>query len=187
MLRSKKRRPRIVEVVEGDYCQTLEKARHFQEVLTHLQYEGKASWGKNIQRARSLANFLTHEMNGHMGKEEQVIFPFLESHIPKLESLISMLCMEHDDYKKNLASFKALLERLAKRKSQDVDRLMDKLKEKGMYLIYLLQGHLQEETGILYKVAERELRENEKQELFQRIQMTKNPSKIKMGRRYPIE
>jgi len=174
----------IVDVVEGDYRETLQKARHFQVVLTHLQYEGKASWGRNIQRARELSRFLSQEVNGHMGEEERTVFPFLQSHIPKLESLISLLCLEHQDFKKNLISFQSLLETLAKKRSGARGRLMGKLKEKGMYLIYLLQGHLLEESGILYKVAERELRRDEKRELIRRIRVTKHPSEIKIKRRY---
>lgn len=169
MLRLSKQRQKIIEVVEGDHVKILQKARRFQDALTHLQYEGKASWGKNLRRAHELSRFLSHEVNGHMGEEERIVFPFLQSHIPKLESLISLLCMEHQDFRENLTSFKSLLETLAKKDAGQNGKLMKKLGEKGMYLIYLLQGHLQEESGILYKVADRELRGDEKREIIKKL------------------
>ncbi len=161
---------KITEFLEDHHDETLQKTRHLQDILIHLQYEGKPSFGKNLKQAREVLRFFEHEVSDHMGEEEKILFPFLQAHVPKLEPLISLLCSEHRTFKKNLGCFKFLLAELAKSKS-DMNRskIMEKVKETGNHLTYLLQSHLEEESEILYRAADRELRKDEKRELASKI------------------
>lgn len=165
--------PRTEELFGDDHSEILRQAVGLVEVLQHLQYEGKASLGKNLREARDIVQYFDHEVMEHMQKEEEILFPFLASHLPKLEPLISLLRSEHADFRNSLRQFAAWLEDLAEAgDGTDRHHLIEKLKEVGSYLMYLLQGHHNEESEILYKVADRELRAEEKNRLAKQLYRT---------------
>lgn len=166
-------RNRIAELLEDHHTETLQKADHLREIIIRLRYEGKLSLGKNLTRAKETLRFFGQEMSEHMAEEEKTLFPFLETHVPKLEPLILLLRSEHQDFRRNVACFKLLLSELERAKDDlERGRTIEKLKEIGMYLIYLLQSHLQEESEILYRAAEQGLRADEKRELIRQLSPT---------------
>jgi len=161
---------KLVEIIEGDTEDTLQKIEELREILVNLRYEGRHRLGKNLKEADEVLAFFKGELADHVDLEEKVIFPFVKSHVPKLEALILMLCSEHEEFRRNLRSFEFWLDELAKGKvNLDHGRLMEKVRETGNYLTYLLQNHLQEESEILYRVADQELRSDEKRELERRV------------------
>ena len=161
---------KLVEILEGDYEETLEKIREFREILVNLRYEGRHRLGKNLREAREALGFFTGKLARHIEVEEKVVFPFLQRYLPKLDPLILLLGSEHEEFKKNLRSFQFWLKEAGGGKNHlDHGRLLEKVRETGNYLTYLLQNHLQEESGILYRVAENELRPGEKRELVKRV------------------
>lgn len=161
----------IVELLEKDHAATLQKTGRLQDVLTNLRYEGKLSFGKNVMEARELLKFFNREMVDHLTLEEQVLFPFLQTHIPKLEPAIHFFQAEHEDFKKNLVGFKLLLREILKEKD-DIPRgkTIEKIRETGTYLVYLLRNHIQAESESVYKVLVRELRADEKKDLERQIE-----------------
>lgn len=161
----------ILKLFEKDHDDTLQKTYRLEEILVHLRYEGKVSLGKNLKQAREVLAFFSREVQRHMADEERVLFPFLKAHLPRLEPLVHYLSSEHQDFRRQVARFKLLLSRLSKKKaSLNRDKVIGKLKETGIYLVHLLRAHLQGESEILCKVADRELRQDEKKELKRRFQ-----------------
>ena len=170
-------RTKAADLTKRDYQETLEKTKHFQNTLIHLQYEGKASRGKNVARIRKITGYFDHQVKKHI-KQEHIIFPYLKSHIPRLESLLFVLRTEHEDLKKNLFLFRSQLQSFVRNKKTRTQKgFIGKLKERGTYLIYLLQRHLAEENGLLYPAADRELSPGEKTELIRRIKALGNGSR----------
>lgn len=164
---------RITRLLENHHEETLRKADHLKEILIHLQYEGKPSLGKNLRKAGEILEFFQGEVNKHMEEEERILFPFLETHLPRLESLISLLRSEHQNFKRHASCFNFLLDRLEGEKDElEREKLIEKLRETGMYLVYLLQGHLQEESEILYRAAEQQLKSDEKKKLAKQLCLT---------------
>lgn len=162
--------PRLEKLLGEDHEEALRQIREFQAAMTHLQYEGKLALGKNLSRAREVVRFFDGEVRGHMDREEKILFPYLETHLPKLTPLIVLLRSEHRTFQNTLERFRARLEELAKEKSERRrSPILSDLKEAGTYLVYLLQGHHQEESQILYKVADDLLQKEEKQELARRF------------------
>lgn len=160
---------KLGELLE-DSAETLEKIERLQEILINLRYEGRHQLGKNLKQAEEVLDFFNGELMEHVDFEEEVIFPFIKSHIPKLEPLILLLSSEHEEFKKNLRSFEFWLNELAKGKANlDHGRLTEKVRQTGNYLTYLLQNHLQEESEVLYRIADQELRSDEKRELERRV------------------
>ena len=170
MLTKTKAPKKLAELLEGEETGTLQKIERLQEILVNLRYEGRHRLGKNLKEADEVLAFFNGELAEHVELEEKVIFPFVKSHVPKLEALILMLSSEHEEFRRNLRSFEFWLGELAKEKANlDYGRLIEKVRETGNYLTYLLQNHLQEESEILYRVADQEFRSGEKRELVRRI------------------
>ena len=69
-----------------------------------------------------------------------------------------------------LKNFETLLSDLQKEHSEiDREGALEKMRECGIYLIYLLQSHIQAENQSVYRVAERELHTGEKKELVEKV------------------
>ena len=150
--------------------ESVKRVEKLQEVLGNLRYEGKASLGKNLKQAREMQDFFNEEINHHMWFEEQVVFPFLKNHLPRLEPMIWFLQAEHQDFRINLKTFKSKLEELKKTRGEGARaRIVEKIQETGTYLIYLLRNHVRAESEYLYQTADRELRSEEKNRLVRQL------------------
>ena len=161
---------KITRHLENGHSDTLKQATHIQELLTKLRYEGRASFGRNVKEIRHAFIFFNLELSHHIQIEEDVIFPFLKIHIPKLESVIHLLEAEHADFGENLESFELSLKLLAK-ESADLNRgsLVEKIRQLGTYLIYLLTSHARAENQSVYQVLMKELKPQEKKELAEKL------------------
>jgi len=165
----KKHRKTIFGILEKDHKTTLQKLNRFYEVLRKLRYEGKLALGKNLSEVNVFVSYFKRELDGHMHDEEKILFPFLQTHIPRLEPMIYLLLSEHDDFRNSLKSLRASLSEFKRYKSIKPDTI-DKICEQGTYLICLLRSHMWVESHSLYRAADKELRLSEKQKLIRQIQ-----------------
>lgn len=158
----------IFGILEKEHKTTLDRIDEFYDALKRLRYEGKLNLGRNLAEVRGLATYFRKELDGHMREEERVLFPFLRTHIPRLEPLVALLLSEHDDFRGSLEGLEAALEDF-KRHEFMKSSLIEKICEHGTYLICLLRSHMWVESHNLYKAADRELRPDEKKSLILRI------------------
>ena len=143
-----------------------EKTDRLNHVLTNLRYEGKTNLGKNLKEVWEILCFFENEVSVHIEAEEKILFPFLETHVPRLSPLISLFHAEHEDFKKNLKRFRLALENFCGEKNDHSrSEYIDKVKEAGTYLIYLLRQHLPAEEESVYKAVYHELHDEEREEL----------------------
>ena len=150
--------------------ESLQGAERLQQILRNLRYEGKASLGRNLKEMRKVQSFFNEELDHHVRFEEETVFPFLKSHLPRLEPVIWLLRAEHQDFRLNLETFKARLEEFVRTKNEPArPALLEKIQETGTYLIYLLRNHIRAESEYLYQTAERELRSEEKNRLIRKL------------------
>ena len=164
------KKPKLNDLLEGGHMESLERAERLQEVLRNLRYEGKASLGRNLREAQEVQGFFNEELNHHVRFEEEVVFPFLKTHLPRLEPMIWFLQAEHQDFRLNLETFRCRLGELVKTKEEGARvRIIEKIQETGTYLIYLFRNHIRAESEYLYQAAERELRSEEKNRLIQQL------------------
>jgi hemerythrin-like domain-containing protein len=109
---------------------------------------------------------LDEALKADMILEEKILFPYLETHIPKLKFMIHIIEEEHEDLRRNLAAFRLLLEALfSKRPDRVKEGLIEKMRRKGRYLGYFLHNHTLAENETVYRVIETELNAREKEEL----------------------
>lgn len=175
MLTKTRTSKKLAEIIEEDSGDTLRKIEELREILVNLRYEGKHQLGKNLRQADEVLAFFNGELADHVKGEEKIVFPYIRNHIPRLEPLVLLLSSEHEEFRKNLRSFQFWLKELEKGKGNlDHGKLVEKVRETGNYLTYLLQNHLEQETEILYRVADQELRTAEKKELVRRIREQKS-------------
>ena len=156
--------------LEKEHAKALKHAENLSGLMTRFHYEGKASFGKNMKMAQDVGDYFSAFVIKHMEFEEKSLFPYLESHIPRLEPVIQLLVSEHDDFRDKLSQFNKALEKLTKRKSESIDwKKVPSLIESGTYLVHLLRQHTTAERTSLNKAIDKYLREDEKKELSARL------------------
>ncbi len=156
----------IYGLFEGKHGESLDHLDRFHEMLKCLRCEGKPHLGKNVREIGSMIVYFKSELESHLREEERVLFPFLERHMPKLQSLIYLLLSEHQDFRNSLEEMKALVRRLRKN-GLEASISVWKLYQRGVYFISLLRSHMWVESENLYRVADEELKPDEKRQLVQ--------------------
>ena len=140
------------------------------EDLKNMHCEGKASFQKNLGRVKEALHFFNGEVMEHMALEERELFPYLETHVPRVSSAIRFLQAEHDDFRNNLKIFEFLVRELSRHKNDaERSKTVDRIRETGTYLSYLLRHHIEAEQRSVYHSLERDLKASEKSELKKRI------------------
>ena len=163
---AQKARGAIKKLLEEDHADIDRNTHLLQDSLTNLCYEGKAAFGKNLKELQHILEFFDDEAARHVQFEENVLFPFLKVHIPKLESLLNILSSEHESFKHHLSDFKFYLASISKMESRpERSKMIEKIRETGTYLIFLLRNHIQTEEKSVYEVLVRELRPLEGKEI----------------------
>ena len=170
LTQKKKSSERVLRIFTEVHRDVLQETNRLYDALTKLRYEGRPSLGRNLKGARKALEFFNQDLSQHVKLEEEILFPFLETHVPKLESVIHLLQAEHRDFKKNLENFEFLLRQFVKRKCKpNCGDVIEKIREIGIYLVYLLRSHAQAESESVYKVIDRELRSDERERLKKQI------------------
>ena len=155
---------------ENTHRTTLIEIEQLEETLNHLRFEGKASIGRNLNQIRSSLDFFQSDLLKHMELEEQVLFPFVGSHIPKLESVIHLLVSEHDDFRRNFEDLRLFLNSVANEMSElDRSKMVQKIQETATYLVYLIKNHVRVESKSVYEVVNEELKPDEKRDLEETV------------------
>lgn len=161
---------RVEVLLHFNHEETVKKTGQLIQDLNHIHYEGRASFQKNLRRIRDAMHFFDGEIMHHLELEEETLFPYLETHVPKLYSAIRFLQAEHEAFRGNLKVFRFFVRELSRqKKDEERARTIDRLKETGTYLAYLLRHHIEAEEKSIYRSAERELRLSEKRELKNRV------------------
>jgi len=149
---------------EGEKMLLLTDKLH--KALTHLRYESKAYRAKNIKAAGDAIRNLDGILQRHQSFQEKIIFPFLVSHIPRHEVAIHLLEAEHEDIRENEEKLKLNLRKLTGANKNLND---GKIYERGIYLISLMQHHIDFEKRHIHKSIHEELRADEKVVIINRI------------------
>ena len=155
--------------LERAHQKTLKNLNCFSEILRNLRFEGRSQWSKNISRAGKLLLFFENKAVGHMRLEENALFPFLQSHIPRVQPLIDLLLSEHEDFRNSLKEMKQVFGCFKKKKADTVQTI-HALNAKAAYFTCLLRSHLWAESQVLYSVASKELRPDEKKLLAKKME-----------------
>jgi len=152
-----------------------ELSEQLQQTLTRLQFEGKIYRGRNLKQLMEVVEGLEDKALTHMSFQEVVLFPFLETHVPKLESLLQLLRSEHREFESHLMKLKASVQKWLKQRSESSHAsLMQGIQEIGMCLIFFLRSHLSVEEKSIYTVMESSLKKDERSKLAELMKKGEN-------------
>lgn len=148
----------------------------FQDALRRCGGRAGGAYLRHFQQIQKSLRFFEDYLLPHMENEEAFVFPFLEEHLPRLESVIALLLSEHEDFRQILIQLKSWIQSLGEFPEQS-PILWEKIKTQGFYLSVLLKTHIWAESHGIYKPAEEELNLREKQSL-ERLLKKKTPHSI---------
>ena len=155
----------ILSIFDSEEEKLLRQTDRLEEAMNHLRYEGKVFRGKNLKAANLIVEGIEARLKRHQTLQEKIVFPFLQAHIPKRETMIRFLFSDHKDIEKSNERLRLSLRKLSKNQSsEDV-----KAQQLGTYLICLLRHHVELEKESIHKVIKTELRKDEKREVENKI------------------
>lgn len=151
--------------------QVLEDLKIFLDALTS---EGTPVLTKNMKALRVISEKTGSLVLDRLEMEENVLFPYAQMHVPKLEMVTGILESEHENVRRALKDLKcALWESAAGPLIKSVNHLQ-KIKVKGYYLIYIVRDLLVKKEKSFYHVLNNELDEEEKKEFGALLKEWKN-------------
>lgn len=137
--------------------------------ITNLRYEGKVNFSKNIHSVEKTLTAFCEKLIPHM-KLEDVVFAYLDTHVPKLDPVIRLLQAEHKELHLGLEMLQFLRREIAEEKNETKrTQAVERLRDKGTYVIYFLRNHMQAEKESIYAVIQKDLKKEEQKELQRRI------------------
>lgn len=80
-----------------------------------------------------------------------------------------LLEAEHDEFQSQLKIFQRYF-RESSREGVRREQVSERIREVGMYLVYLLRNHIQAENRTIYKPVQRNLKKDERKELALQIE-----------------
>jgi len=160
----------ISPLLEKSHAGIIQSMGDLNRTLTSLRFEGKASFGKNLKRSQNALNAVLTGLAEEMKFEEGILFPYLGSHLPKLKFMIDLLAMEHEDLRRNLDALSGSFDRLKRQKSvAGWIETLEEMRKRAGYLNYFLHNHTWAENQAVYKVLDRELKQEEKKAILTQL------------------
>lgn len=146
------------------------KIDQFYDALNNLRYEGKVSLGKNTKVIGETIKYFKAQVLPHIRLEEDVVFDFLNVHMPKLDPTLRFLREDHKEFKMNLSAFELLFKRF-KAEKNDLKRIkiQERLRAKGIYIVSHMRSHIRLEDESIYKVIDQELHPDEKRLFLEKM------------------
>ncbi len=141
----------------------MEEHKIIQENLKELgalvgRLKGKESYeslGDDMEKLKDIAHHLI-EAESHHQREEDILFPVLESH--DIEEPPKIMKMDHIEFRERK---KELYQLAHKHEDYPFEQFKDRVVELGEYLSRELDGHIFKEDNILYQIALQVLNEEE--------------------------
>ncbi|MBI4388289.1 MAG: hemerythrin domain-containing protein [Candidatus Omnitrophica bacterium] len=155
---------------QKDHQEFLQKSESLHQVFKNICYEGKLLLGRNLRRAGCLLQFFETRFVKHLEAEEKVLYPFIETHIPRYASVILFFHREHKDLQETLGELRQIVEKLQGNQNYLRNKkLIETIQWKGAYFNHLLRSHIKTEVETVLYAFDRELRREERQELLEEL------------------
>lgn len=136
------------------------------QALEDLRHERKWMFEEHLKDTETIYERFQKKLIHGILLEEQVLFPFLERHIPRITPLMAMLRQEHWDLSQ---SMQTLREHFACLKMEPLEQALEAVHQQSLYLNFLMRTHLLAERMGIYRIADRELHWEEKKLLEQKL------------------
>lgn len=140
----------------------LTQCNEFYQALNNLQYEGRISRTRNMQEIKKAIDMFHQRINPYIRIKETVLFPYLSTHVPKLEPILRFLSAEHVEIKSRFKSFERLFRKVCQNDDPaDQQNNFAQLRAEGVYLFCLLRNHFQVQNSGIYLMIDQQLTQTE--------------------------
>lgn len=134
--------------------------QHFDGVLAELEalfdlHEPAATSEVLSEETYSrLARFVREELDCHLRKEDEALFPALEAFLPRDDGPLAVLSAEHEELR---ARFNQLLEAIEflSRESDRRKEIQESLQHRGPTTVRILRDHIYKEGRVLFPLVAR--------------------------------
>ena len=134
------------QLLSDDHRAVLRKLDALEKIYGNLDKSDQVS-----AELKDLTSFFKTEFWVHFTKEEDALFPEMETFIPRNSGPIGVMLLEHDDLRKtNDIIQKAVAEYLAGNTGEATTKT---IREQGGHFIALLRSHIDKEDNILFMMA----------------------------------
>ena len=161
------------DVLKEQYLLVDRKLEELKTALTNLRFESKVHRGKNVGTAARSAAFLNDQWLRCLEFEEDVLFPFVEARVPKLNVLLSHLQIDHIEQRKNVLQLVQKLDHLKTSEADDLVQDIESCFASGMYVICFIRNHIFIKNNLFYKTVTRNLKDSDEKEFHQLLSKTK--------------
>lgn len=139
----------------------------FHEAMIQVSLPRRAGEFSQWTHIQSLMRSIAQEILPHLAREETELYPFLVSHVPKLEAVVKYLVGEHEDFRETFSELGQLLAKFETVSGQlDREKFILRVEQSGTYLFFLFRNHVRAEREGLFRVVEEILKPEEKAEIL---------------------
>ena len=141
-----------------------------QNVITGFRFEGGYVSQRNEDEVLQFLDGLARTLKEQFDLEEGVVFPYADRHVPQVKTLSVIMRSEHENVLNNLNKFKEAVRDLCKKRGQKAGcERIQKVRETGTYLIYLVRDRLIAKNDLFYKMLFDFLTQEEQKDLAGRV------------------
>lgn len=153
----------VVALLKREHINFFKEIDRFHNSLNNLHYEGKVSLGKNTKAIEKTIKYFKDQVFPHVTFEEDVLFDFLSIHMPRLDPTLRFLRADHKEFKANFRNFESLFKKFkAEKNDLKRNKIQEKLRIKGVYIIFLMRNHIRLEDESICKAMDKEFHPEEK-------------------------
>jgi len=139
----------------------------FHEAMIHLSLPRRAGELAQWSLIQTLMRAIAKEILPHLEHEELHLYPFLVSHVPKLEAVAKYLIGEHEDFRETFSELNLRAKDFKTVSGQlEREKLILRIQQGGTYLFFLFRNHIRAEREGLFRVVEETLKPEEKAEVL---------------------
>ncbi|MBI4284046.1 MAG: hemerythrin domain-containing protein [Chloroflexi bacterium] len=158
------------EILREEHENVLQKLEALENTVKHL--DGHDEFSVKLEE---LASFFATDFWVHFAKEEEALFPELETFIPRGGGPLDIMYMEHED----LRNINATLQQAIKRYLENLNSVASRAAIQGQSSQFagILRDHIHKENNILFMMADMHLgpAQNEKiVSVFSEIETKRN-------------
>jgi len=140
----------LIQILKHQHEEGLGKLNELEDAVINLEDKGLNP--EDISSVRSAVSFINTEIRQHNQREEDVLFPELEKHIPK-QGPTSVMRSEHRELWNKLDELETNIKAIESTSSKNDNNALETLMETARDIIVLLRNHITKENNVLFPLA----------------------------------
>lgn len=138
------------DILREEHENVLQKLDEFERIMRRLDEKAAIS-----EELRKLASFFNTDFWLHFAKEEEALFPVIESFIPREGGPTGVMLIEHEDLRATNDRIQEAVRRYLNVLNNSEEK--DIIQEHVSHFIGLLREHIHKEDNILFRMADMHL------------------------------